>query len=141
MTLRSIVRVVLMVAVLLSLTTGAEAQRPTGAIIGVAKDASGGVLPGVTVTIESPAMLGGPQTVVTSANGEYRFIQLDSGTYTLTIALEAFGTYKEDGLRVAAGGTIERNVVLNPATVAESITVHGQSPLVDARRVNVTATI
>src|SRR5262249_23512057 len=83
----------------------------------------------------------GPRTIVTNAKGEYRFPDLAPGTYSLTVALSSFSTYQEDGLIVALDGTTERNVMLKLATVAETITVSGESPMVDPRKVGVTSNI
>jgi len=95
----------------LFLTGSASAQTVTGTILGTVTDESRAVLPGVTATITSPALPGGPQTVATAANGTYRFAGLAPGTYTLTLSIEGFGTYSEE-LRVVTGATVERNVSL-----------------------------
>src|SRR5437763_1174485 len=91
-------------AALLTVAGAAQAQIVTGNIIGTVKDESGAVLPGVTVTISSPAQPAGPSTVVTNERGEYRFTQLNPGSYSLMLSLSSFGTYHEEGLRVAVGG-------------------------------------
>src|SRR5687767_5600092 len=116
------------------------AQILTGTIIGTVTDESRAVLPGATATLTSPALPGGPATTVSDEQGRYRFSGLLPGTYALTITLSGFSTYEEADLRVLTGGTIERNPVLKVATVAETITVSGQSPMVDTRTVGVTAT-
>jgi hypothetical protein len=77
--------------------------------------------------------------MVTDVQGEYRFTLLNPGGYTLTVSLAGFSTYQEEGLLVAVGGTTERNIALKLATVAETITVSGESPMVDPRQVGVTA--
>ena len=112
----------------------AEAQ-VRGNITGVVRDASDAVLPGATVTLTSPEMPGGAVTMVTSGQGQYRFTSLDPGTYAMTIVLAGFSTYEESDLFVTVGRTVERNVMLPLATVAETITVTGQSPSVDTRQV------
>jgi len=117
-----------------------EAQILTGNIIGTVTDESKSVLPGVTATITSTALPGGPATAVTDEQGRYRFAGLAPGTYTLTLTLSGFATHLEEGLRVITGGTVERNPMLKVAAVAETITVSGQSPMVDTRNVGVTAT-
>jgi hypothetical protein len=123
---------------LLVMTGPAFAQVLTGKIIGAVKDESGAVLPGVTVTLTSPdALPGGPLASVTDAQGEYRFPDLDRGAYALTVTLAGFSAYQEEGLQVAIGGTTERNVTLKLASVAETITVSGESPMVDPREVGV----
>ena len=123
----------------LTLSGSASAQIVTGTVLGTVTDQSRAVLPGVTATITSPALPQGPQTVATDANGTYRFSGLAPGTYTLTLTLEGFGTYTEE-LRVVTGTTIERNVSLKVGTLAESITVSGESPMVDTRSAAVAST-
>ena len=115
----------------------AHAQVRGGSMIGAIEDTSGGVLPGVVLTISSPALDAGEQVTVTDGTGGYRFINLPPGAYTLTVTLDGFATYVEEELRVTVGGTIERNVSMELATVAEMITVTGESPVVDPRRVGV----
>jgi hypothetical protein len=114
-----------------------EAQVVTGNLIGVVRDESRAVLPGATVTVSSPALPGGPSTVVTNAQGEYRFTSLPPGIYQLAVTLTGFKTYIEKDLQVAVNGTVERNLGLPVATVEETITVSGQSPVVDTRQVGV----
>jgi hypothetical protein len=132
--------IVLSVALLLS-ALAAEAQVSTGNIIGVVRDESSAVLPGVTVTLTSQAMPGGPSTEVTNAQGEYRFTRLPPGTYALKVSLTGFNTYQETDLRVAVGGTTERAVTLKLGAVTESITVSGESPVVDTRKSGITNNI
>jgi hypothetical protein len=113
----------------------------TGNIIGVVHDESGAVLPGVTATLTSPVLPGGPVTTVTNARGEYRFDRLAPGTYTLKVSITGFSTYEETDLRVAVGGNTERNVGLKVAAMAETITVSGESPVVDTRKAGITNNI
>src|SRR5262245_21857372 len=89
----------------LYLTSAARAQIVTGTILGTVTDPSRAILPGVAATITSPALPGGPRTISTDASGTYRFGGLAPGTYTLTLALEGFGTYTEE-LRVVTGATV-----------------------------------
>jgi len=109
-------------------------------VFGVVRDESRAVLPGATVTVTSPAMPGGPVTVVSNEQGEYRLVGLTPGIYKMSVVLNGFSTDEEGDLRVAAGGTTERNVGLVLATVAETITVSGQSPLVETRRAGIAQT-
>jgi hypothetical protein len=115
----------------------AQAQVTTGNIIGAVRDESGAVLPSVTATVTSPALPGGPQSIVTNERGEYRFTGLQPGTYALNVELPGFSTYEETDLRVLAASTAERIVTLKVATVAETITVSGQAPVVDLRRAGI----
>src|SRR5262249_42977151 len=128
--------------VILMAAGAAAAQILTGNIIGTVKDESGAVLPGVSLTLTSPTALpAGPVMTVTNEKGEYRFAAIPPGTYSLAAALSAFSTYEERGLEVALGGTVERNLTLKLATVAETITVSGETPMVDPKNVGVTANL
>ena len=86
-------------------------------------------------------MPGGPATEVTNAQGEYRFTRLVPGSYELKASLPGFGTYQETDLRVAVGGTTERAVTLKLGAVTETITVSGESPVVDTRKSGITNNI
>ncbi len=112
----------------------ARAQIITGSLDGVVRDEAGGVLPGATVTLSSPALPGGPQVFVTDAEGRYRFRNLPPGLYTLKVELAGFSAYVEEGLRVQVGATLERAVTLRVAAVEETVTVSGESPVIDTRR-------
>ena len=94
---------ILVFAGLLLVSAVASAQgTSTGAIAGTAKDASGAVLPGVTVEASSPALIEKSRTTVTDDNGEYKIIELRPGTYTVTFTLPGFNTFKRDGLELRA---------------------------------------
>src|SRR5438045_3146695 len=110
-------RTVLIAVSLICVALSVEAQVLTGSIIGVVKDESNAVLPGVTVTVTSLALPGGPQSTVTNPQGEYRFTALPPGVYELSITLQGFRSYKETDLRSSAGGTIERDVSMKVASV------------------------
>jgi hypothetical protein len=131
----------LALSLLVAMIGQANAQVLTGTVIGSVRDESAAILPGVTITLTSPALPAGPRVVVTNEKGEFQIPGLSPGTYTLNVTLAGFATYQEAGLRVAVSGTIERNVTLKVATVAETITVSGQSPMVDARQTGVMANI
>jgi Carboxypeptidase regulatory-like domain/TonB dependent receptor-like, beta-barrel len=110
----------------------------TGRILGVVRDESKAVLPGATVTATSPVMPGRAVTATTNGQGEYQLLNLPPGVYQITVELTGFSSYKEEDLRVTAGGTVERNVGLAIGAVTESITVSGESPIVDTRRAGIT---
>ncbi len=126
---------------LLAMATVVHAQTLTGSLTGVIKDESGAALPGVTATATSPSMPGGPAVATTANTGEYRLTGLPPGTYTLTLAIPGFATYQEEGLRVNVGGTLERNVTLKVSALQETVTVNGESPMVDTRQSAVEHTV
>jgi len=102
----------------------------TGTIQGRVADAQGAVLPGVTVTATSPSMIG-QQTSVTSESGTYRFPAVPPGTYTLTYELAGFNTFRREGVQITLGFTANVNVELTLATLQETVTVTGESPVID----------
>jgi hypothetical protein len=102
----------------------------TGAINGKVSDATGGLMPGVTITIGSPSMQG-VRTAVTDAEGSYRFPAIPPGDYKITYELEGFSTVVREGIRVGLGFTATVNTELKVASLTESVTVSGQSPVVD----------
>ena len=118
----------------LALATSAFAQgggaSSTGSISGEVKDAQGGVLPGVTVTATSPAQIGS-LTAVTNEAGLYRFPAVPPGEYRLGYDLAGFQASVRDGIRITLGFNAQVNVTLSVATLQETVTVSGQSPVID----------
>lgn len=110
----------------------AESQELRGTIDGVVRDNSGAVLPGVTVTATSPALIQ-PQVVVAGAQGNYRVPNLPPGVYTVTFELPGFQTLIREELRVNLNMTLTVNAELNIAGVEETITITGESPVVDVK--------
>jgi hypothetical protein len=100
-------------------------------ITGTAKDTSGAVLPGVTVEATSPALIERVRSVVTDATGQYRIVDLRPGTYTVTFTLGGFSTVRRDGVELSGQfvATIDANLAVG--SVAETITVAAESPVVD----------
>jgi hypothetical protein len=82
------------------LSTSAVAQQLTGTMSGTVKDSQGAVVPGVTVTAKSDALIGGPRTVVTNETGTYQFTALPPGTFQLTFGRSRFVTLKREGVAV-----------------------------------------
>jgi Carboxypeptidase regulatory-like domain/TonB dependent receptor-like, beta-barrel/TonB-dependent Receptor Plug Domain len=111
----------------------AQAQVITGSLWGTVTDETGSPLRGVGVTLSSPALLGGPSTESTNEKGQFRFRTLAPGDYRLEIEADGFATYRENGIPVQVGGTVERNVALKLEAVAESIVVSDRGPLIDTR--------
>src|SRR5262249_20651574 len=102
----------------------------TGSINGKVADTSGAVLPGVTVSATSPSAMG-VQTSVTDGGGNYRFPALPPGAYTLTFELPGFNTLKRENIQIAMGFTATVNVELAVASLQETVTVTGDSPVID----------
>ncbi len=128
---------ILVWAALLFLPAVSSAQgTSSGAIAGTARDSSGAVLPGVTVEASSPALIEKSRTTVTDANGEYKIIELRTGTYTVTFTLTGFNTFKRDGLELAPNFTATINAVLAVGAIQETVTVSGSTPLVDTQNVS-----
>lgn len=100
-------------------------------IVGVVTDESGGALPGVTVEVSSPALIGGTQTLVSDVDGNYRVIDLRPGSYTLVFSLSGFQTLRREGITLTAAFTARVNVTLKVSGVQETVTVTGAAPLVD----------
>jgi hypothetical protein len=117
-------------AVLVLLPTAASAQ---SAFSGVVRDTSGAVLPGVTVEAASPVLIEKTRTVVTDEQGRYTITDLRPGTYKLTFTLTGFATFVRDGVELAGNTTAPINADMKVGALEESVTVSGQSPLVDVQ--------
>jgi hypothetical protein len=133
-------RVAAMLAVCLLASTHAFAQgggaSTTGSINGKVADSSAGVLPGVTVTVASPSLMG-VQTAVTDSGGNYRFPSLPPGTYTVTFELPGFNTLKRENIQISMGFTAAVNAELQVASLQETVTVTGDSPVIDTSNTRV----
>ena len=126
--------------VLVGLCAPAYAQRTTGTIVGTVTDESGGVLPGVTVTLSGAGVAGTP-TTVTGEGGTYRFPQLPPGEYNLSIALQGFATVSRERVVVPLGETVEIPVQLKVSTLQETVTVTGASPVVNTASAEVSTNL
>jgi hypothetical protein len=123
---------VIVTAGLLASADRAFAQESEASIIGVVTDASGGVVPGVTVTAASPALQVGQVSAVSDSAGAYRLSPLPIGTYSLTFELSGFETVKQAEIRLTVGFVAKVNIVMKIGALQENVTVSGASPLVDA---------
>src|SRR6185295_9973251 len=112
----------------LAIPAMAQAQ---ASISGVVKDASGGVLPGVTVEAASPALIEKTRQVVSDGSGQYRIVDLRPGEYSVTFTLAGFSTIRREGIMLQGTMTATVNADLRVGAVAETITVSGEAPLVD----------
>src|SRR5437867_13298704 len=95
-------KVLLLLAMAFAVATPAAAQIDQGRLTGTVKDAQGGVLPGVTVTAKSPALIG-TRSVVTEAAGTYSIASLPSGEYELTFELAGFQSFKRSNIQLNLG--------------------------------------
>jgi len=120
---------------LVLLPASAWAQGETGTIAGVVKDTTGAVMPGVTVEASSPALIEKVRVVTTDAQGQYKVIDLRTGTYTVTFTLTGFNTLRREGIELSAGFTATVNGDLRVGSLEETITVSGQAPVVDVQNV------
>lgn len=108
----------------------ANAQLEQGRLVGTVTDAQGAVLPGVTVTATSPALIGS-QSAVTESDGQFRFPALPSGSYVLQFELSGFQTVRRENIVLALGQTLTVDSQLQIATLQETVTVTSESPVVD----------
>ena len=122
----------LAVVALLAGVIPALAQVQTGEITGRVSDDTGAVLPGATVTLTSPVLIQ-PQTATSSEAGSYRFTGIPIGTYAVKFELPGFKTVIREGILVNIGFTAQVNQQLVISTVQETVTVSGESPIVDAK--------
>ncbi len=137
---RCFVRVPLAVAALVVLAGTAFAQtgQNFGELVGKAVDDQGGILPGVTVTVSGPALMGA-QTAVTNERGLFRFPAVPSGTYKVTFELPGFATLVRDGVVVPVRQTVTLDAEMKVAKLQETVTVTGESPVVDVENAKVGA--
>ena len=121
---------------MVSSLASAQTGQNFGEVVGKATDDQGAVLPGVTVTLTGPALMGA-QTAVTNERGLFRFPAVPSGTYKVTFQLQGFATFVRDGVVVPVRQTVTLDAPLKLATLQESVTVSGQSPVVDVENAKV----
>jgi hypothetical protein len=126
-------RIFLLASLALWLGAPVAQAQTTGSIAGALTDASGALLPGVTVTLSGDRLIGGPQSQVTDASGTYRFDRLVPGSYHVKFELQGFRTVDRPDVRINAGFVATINGKMEVGSVSETITVTGESPTVDVR--------
>jgi len=109
------------------------AQSQTGEIFGKVTDTSGAVLPGVTVTLTGPSLLQ-PQTATTSETGSFQFPRLNVGTYNVRFELAGFKTIIKENIQVTVDFSANVSTQLGVSAVQETVTVTGESPIVDTKQ-------
>lgn len=135
-------RIVMFALLAMALAMPAAAQvvtGTTGAINGAVTDNTKAVLPGVTVTIQSPAMMG-TREAVSDEQGRFQFAAVPPGDYKVTFALPGFSTMVRENIRISIGFTASVNVEMQVATQQETITVTGASPVVDTQATKISNT-
>ena len=108
------------------------AQELRGRITGLVTDNTGAVVPGVTVSVVSPALIQS-QTTVTGGDGTYRYPALPPGVYTVTFELSGFQTVKREGIRLGLNQTLSVDAQLQLSSLQETVTITGESPVVDVK--------
>jgi len=129
-------RKVLAVLVVLLAVTGLQAQTTTGRLIGTVTDAGGQPLPGVTVTISSPALIGGAQMTVSDSDGTFQFISLAPGVYTVRADLSGFVSQERNEVKVPLGGAASLLIPMAQGSFEGEIEVVADTPVVDPTQVN-----
>jgi carboxypeptidase family protein len=104
-------------------------------LTGTVRDTSGAVLPGVTVEASSPALIEKVRSATTDGNGQYRIVDLRAGEYTVTFALAGFSTVKREGVSLEGTFTAAINIEMRVGELTETITVSGESPIIDVQSV------
>jgi hypothetical protein len=117
---------------------GAFAQ---ASITGIVKDTSGAVLPGVTVEAASDVLIEKVRSAVTDSSGQYRIVDLRAGTYVVTFSLTGFGSVKREDIELSGTFTATVNADMRVGAIEETITVTGETPVVDVQSVRRQATI
>ena len=121
-------KVVVVLATLLGVPVAAFAQ---ASIVGTVKDASGAVLPGVTVEASSPALIEKTRTILTNSTGQYAIEDLRPGTYVVTFTLSGFSVVKRENIVLTGSFVATINADMRVGGVSETITVSGEAPVVD----------
>ncbi len=125
---------------LLAATTAVAQTRLDGTIEGQVVDSQGLAMPGVTVTVSSPALI---QTAVvtTGPDGRYRATRLPTGKYTVRVTMDGFKTRELTGIELSVGRVLLINANLEPGGATESVTVEAQTPVIDTQQVKNVQTI
>jgi len=116
----------------------AQTGQTFGEIVGKITDAQGGILPGVTVSLSGPAVMG-TQTAMTNESGRYRFPAVATGTYQLKFELAGFAPLVREGIIVPVRQTVSVDAEMKLASLQETVTVSGSSPTVDVENTKVGA--
>ena len=121
--------------VLAGLLVSAPDALAQASLTGVVRDSSGAVLPGVTVEAASPSLIEKLRTAVTDSGGQYRIVDLRAGQYVVTFTLPGFSVVKRDGITLEGSFTATVNADLRVGAIEETVTVTGETPIVDVQSV------
>jgi Carboxypeptidase regulatory-like domain len=135
---QSVKKLLFALALLAIVPASAFAQ---ASITGIVKDTSGAVLPGVTVEASSDVLIEKVRSAVTDGSGQYRIVDLRAGIYFVTFSLTGFSTVKRDGVELTGSFTASINADLKVGSLQETITVTGETPIVDVQSVRRQTTI
>src|SRR5262245_41598268 len=122
---------VVVLACMTLIPASVSAQQTAAVIAGVVRDGTGGVLPGVTGEVASPALIEKVRVGSTGPDGQYRVVELRPGEYSVTFTLAGFGKLVRENVQLTSGFTATVNADLQVGDIAETITVAGGSPVVD----------
>ena len=122
------VKALAVAALIILIPAGARAQ---AVIAGSVRDTSGAVLPGVTVEASSPALIEKVRTSISDSSGVYRIEDLRPGVYKVTFTLPGFSTFEREGVELTGSFTATINAELRVGNLQETVTVTGESPIVD----------
>jgi hypothetical protein len=111
------------------------ASAQTSTIAGTVKDTSGALLPGVMVEVSSPALIEKTRSVTTDGSGQYKIISLRPGTYLVIFTLPGFNTVRREDIELTSDFTAQVSVEMKVGAVSETITVTGESPIVDTQNI------
>ena len=128
--MRTSLRILVVLTITFGIVTPLFAQGGDGALLGYIKDDTGAILPGVSVSAASPALIS-TRTAVSDAQGYYRLLNLPPGQYVLTAELQGFATYRQEGIVIRAGVTLSQDIPMKLSSVSETVNVRGESPMLE----------
>src|SRR5665213_1059743 len=133
--MRNALRLLMLFAAVGLVPTVVSAQGIRASVTGVVKDTSGAVLPGVTIEVASPVLIEKTRSAVTDGSGQYRIVDLQAGTYSVTFTLTGFSSVKREGIELSGSFTATINADMKVGSLEETITVSGETPIVDTQSV------
>lgn len=139
--MRRLVRPVALLAALVAGGSTVHAQVQTGSIFIRVLDEQGAVLPGATIVISSPVIIAGEMVGTTDSTGAYRFPSLLPGVYSVRVELQGFRTIVREGIVVSVGQTTPLDLVMSIGGLTETVTVTGDSPVVDTKSASVSVNL